>query len=100
MTSNAVVAKHDVCKCALLAIQFKIELAAVAESVALFTHCRDVQLSECCQPSQITHAKIKNCKFFGPNELKSIFLVNSHACMREYLAKSGVKQCLRVVQAV
>ena len=77
----------------------QIERAAVAESVALFTHCRAVQLSEHCQPSQRTHARIKNCKFFGPNESNQ-FLVNSHACMCEYLAKSGVKQCLRVVQAV
>ena len=29
--------------------------------------------------------------------VKISFLDNSHACMREYLAKSGVKQCLRVV---
>ena len=73
MTSNTFVAKRDVCKCVLLASQFKIEQAAVAESVALFTHCRAVQLSECCQPSQRTHARIKNCKFFGPNKSKSVF---------------------------
>ena len=50
MTSNMGVAKRDVCKCVLLASQFKIERAAVTESVALFTHCRAVQLSERCQP--------------------------------------------------
>ena len=71
----------------------------MAESVALFTHRRAVQLSKHCQPSQRTHTRIKN-KFFGSNKSKSVLLVNSHACMREYLAKSGVKQCLRVVQAV
>ena len=73
MTSNTVVAKRDVCKCVLLASQFKIEQAAVVESIALFTHCWAVQLSERCQPSQRMHARIKNCKFFGPNESKSVF---------------------------
>ena len=77
----------------------QIERAAVAESVALFTHCQAVQLSERCQPSQRMHTRIKNCKFFGPNESKSVF--SQLTCsMREYLAKSGVKQCLRVVRAV
>ena len=73
MTSSMVVAKCDVCKCVLLASQFKIEPAAVAESVALFTHCRAVQLSERCQPSQRTHTRIKNCKFYGLNESKSVY---------------------------
>ena len=73
----------------------------MAESVALFTHCRAIQLSERCQPSQRTHTRIKNCKFFVPNESKSVFLsTHIHVAMREYLAKSGVKECLRVVQAV
>ena len=57
MTSNTVVAKRDVCKCVGFSIQ--IERAAVAESVALFTHCRAVQLSERCQPSQRTHTRIE-----------------------------------------
>ena len=29
--------------------------------------------AEFCQPSRRTHARIKNCKFFGPNESKSLF---------------------------
>ena len=36
MTSNTVVAKRDVCKCVLLASQFKIDRVAVGESVVLF----------------------------------------------------------------
>ena len=56
----------------LLASQIQIERVALAESVALFTHCRAVQLSK-RQPSQRTHTRIKNCKFFGPNESKSVF---------------------------
>jgi len=72
MTSNTVVTKRDVYKCVLLASQFKIKQATEAESVALFTHCCSVQLSE-RQPSHKTHARIKNCKFFGLNESKSVF---------------------------
>ena len=51
----------------------QIELAAVAGSVALFTHCQAVQLSAMTDfvvLNRRTKAKIKNCKFFGPNEAK------------------------------
>ena len=41
MTSNTVVAILDVC---CMASQFKSSLATVAGSVALFTHCKAVQL--------------------------------------------------------
>ena len=44
MTSNTVVAMCDIVPnvLILLASQFKLSLAAVAESVALFTHCQAV----------------------------------------------------------
>ena len=51
----------------------QIELAAVAESVALFTHCQAVQLSAMTDfvvLNRRTKARIKNCNFFGPNEAK------------------------------
>ena len=73
MTSNAVLSCVTSCKCVLLASQFKSELAAVAGSVALFTHCQAVQLSAMTDfvvLTRRTKARIKNCKFFGPNEAK------------------------------
>ena len=39
MTSNTVVAKRDFMQMCLAAAQFKSSVAAVAESVALFTLC-------------------------------------------------------------
>ena len=51
MTSNTVVAMHDVVQMCLVGFTIQIERAAMAKSVALFTHCRAVQLLECCQPS-------------------------------------------------
>ena len=89
--SNTVVAMCDVVKMCFVGISIQIERAAVAESVALFTHCRAVQLSEHCRPSRRMHARIKNCKFFDLNKSKSLFLVISNACMYEYLARSGIK---------
>ena len=47
--------------------------AAVAGSVALFTHCQAVQLlamTDFVVLNRRTKARIKNCKFFGPNEAK------------------------------
>ena len=43
--SNTLVSMRDIMQMCLLASQFKSSLAAVAESVALFTHCQTVQLS-------------------------------------------------------
>ena len=62
------------CKCVLLASQ-RIEQAAVAESVVLFTHCQAIQHSEHCQPSRRSHARIKNC--FCPKQIKMTSLVSS-----------------------
>ena len=50
MMSNMVVAMRDVVQMCFVGFSIQIEGAAVAESVALFTHCRAVQLSEFCQP--------------------------------------------------
>ena len=72
MMSNMSAAMLDVIQIFLLASFKKIEQAAVAGSVALYTHCWAVQLSEHCQPCQRIHTKIENCKFFGPNESKSL----------------------------
>ena len=51
----------------------QIELAAVAGSVALFTHCQAVQrsaMTDFVVLNRRTKARIKNCKFFDPNEAK------------------------------
>ena len=45
MMSNTIVAIRELCKCVLLASQFKLSQVAVAGSVALFTHCHAHQLS-------------------------------------------------------
>ena len=70
MTSNTVVAKRDTsCKCVLLASQFKSSLAAVAGSVALFTHCQVVQLSAITNfviLNRGMQVRTKNCKFYWP----------------------------------
>jgi len=61
----------------------------VAEAVALFTHCWAVQLSEFCQPSRRMHARIKNCKFFVPNESKSLFYsAHMHVCVSTKLGRA------------
>ena len=82
MTSNMVVAMHDIVQMYFAGFSIQIKRAAVPESVALFIHCRAVQLSGRCQPSRRTHTRIKNCKFFGLNESET-FLVSSHAYMCE-----------------
>ena len=69
----------------------QIDLAAVAGSVALLTHCQALQLSAMMDfvvLNQRTKARIKNCKFFGPNEAKYLFLRSSHACTREFLGRA------------
>ena len=45
MTSNMVVAMRDVVQMCFVGFSIQIERAAVAESVAFFTHCRAIQLS-------------------------------------------------------
>ena len=68
----------------LLASQFKSSLAAVAGSVALFTHCQVVQLSAMTDfvvLNQRIQAKIKNRKFLLTDEAKITFLHSSLACM-------------------
>ena len=70
--SNTVVAMHDIVQMCFVGFSIQMERAAVTESEALFTHCRDVQHSERCQSSRRTHARIKNCKFFGPDASKSL----------------------------
>ena len=64
MMSNTVAAMHDVVELCFVGFSIQIEWAAVTESVALFTYCRAVHLSEHCQPSRRMHARIKNCKNF------------------------------------
>ena len=44
--------------------------SVVVESVALFTHCWAIQLSEFTHPNRRTHTTIK---FFSPSESKSLF---------------------------
>ena len=46
MMSNTLLPYVTLCKCVLLASQFKLSRVAVAGSVALFTHCQAHQLSE------------------------------------------------------
>ena len=70
MTSNTVVAMCDIIQMCFVGFPIQVEWTAVTESVALFTHCWAVQF---CQPSWKTHARIKGCKLFGPNEPKSLF---------------------------
>ena len=63
----------------------QIELAAVPGSVALFTHCQAVQLSAMTDfvvLNRRTKARIKNCKFFGPNEAKYLFFYAAHMHVR------------------
>ena len=51
----------------------QIELAVVAGSVALFTHCQAVQVSAMTDfvvLNRRTKARIKKCKFFGSNKAK------------------------------
>ena len=45
MMSNVVVVMRDIMKMCFVGFSIQIELAAVAGSVALFTHCQAVQLS-------------------------------------------------------
>ena len=73
----------------------------MAGTVALFTHCQAVQLSAMTNfviLNRRTQARIKNCKFFGPNEAIITFLRSSPACMREFLGCRALTM-LRVVQA-
>ena len=73
MTSNTVLSCVTSCKCVFVGFSIQIEPAAVAGSVALFTHCQAVQLSAMTDfvvLNRRTKARIKNCKFFGPNEAK------------------------------
>ena len=69
----------------LLASQFKSSLAAVAGSVALFTHCQVVQLSAMTDfvvLNQRIQAKIKNRKFLLTDKAKITFFFHSSlACM-------------------
>ena len=61
------------CKCAFVGFSIQIELAAVAGSVALFTHCQAVQLSAMTDfvvLNRRTKARIKNCKLQLWNEAK------------------------------
>ena len=71
MMSNTVVAMLDVC---CMASQFKSSLATVAGSVALFTHCKAVQL---WAMTNFYHPKLKTQarSMCGPNEL----LVSVHS---------------------
>ena len=75
---------HDRCYIAgipLLAhsLTVKSSLAAVAGSVALFYSLPDFVVL-----NQRVKARIKNCKFFGLNEAKELFLRSSNACLREF----------------
>ena len=84
MMSNMVVAMRDVVQMCFVGFSIQIEGAAVAESVALFTHYQAAQLSEFCQPGRGTHTRIKNCKLFDPNESKSLFYsahMHVHVCV-------------------
>ena len=59
----------------------QIELAAVAGFVALFTHCQAVQLSAMTDFAVLnrrTKARIKNCKFFWPEQSKVTFFYAAH----------------------
>ena len=60
MMSNTVVAMCDVVQMCFVGFSIQIEGAAMAESVALFTHYQAAQLSEFCQPGRGTHTRIKN----------------------------------------
>ena len=94
MTSNTVVALHDVIN-VLLASQFKSSLAG---SVALFTHCQADQLSVMTDfviLNRRTQARIKNCTFFGSNEAFFIQLT----CKYAWVPRLGVDNvACRVVQ--
>ena len=46
MMSNTVVAMRDIVQMCFVGFSIQIEWAAVAESVALFTHCRAIQRSK------------------------------------------------------
>ena len=65
---------RDVMKMCFVGFSVQIDLAAVAGSVALFTHCQAVQLSAMTDfvvLNRRTKTRIKNCiSFFGPNEAK------------------------------
>ena len=90
MTSNTIVAMRDIVQMCFVGFSIQIDRAAVAESVALFTHCRAIQLSECCQPNR-THARIKNCKFLARTSQNHFFSQLTrimYGC--EYIARLGV----------
>ena len=65
MTSNTVVAMRDIVQMCFAGFPIQIERTAVTESYLLMA----VQFY---QPSRRTHAGIKSCKLFGPNESKSL----------------------------
>ena len=75
----------------LLTSQFKSSLAAVAGSVALFTHCQVIQLSAMTDfvvLNRRIQAKIKNRKFLLTDEAKiTFYTAHLHACMHEFLGR-------------
>ena len=64
MTSNMVVAMRDVVQMCFVGFSIQIEGAALAESVALFTHYQAAQLSEFCQPGRGTHTMAESVMLF------------------------------------
>ena len=66
----------DIMQMFFVGFSIQIEWAAVIKSVAKFTHCWAVQLSE-------LDSLVEECTqgwFFSPNELKS-FYYSAHVCM-------------------
>ena len=62
----------------------QIELAAVAGSVALLTHCQAVQLSATTDFVVLNRrmkARIKNCKFLARTKQNNFFFFTQLTCM-------------------